>query len=83
MRSSIHGTQIEEGIAPYAFRAAHPTAINFFCFWLFQIPLAYVLAQGLAMGPNGVFWAIAASYSLSAVVGIALFRRGRWKSKTV
>ena len=60
-----------------------PTAVNFFCFWLFQIPLAWLLARRFDLGPDGVFWAIAASYSLSAVVGIALFRRGRWKTKTV
>lgn len=60
-----------------------PTWINFFCFWLFQIPLAWLLALPLELGPTGVFWSIAASYSLSAVVGIALFRRGRWKGREV
>lgn len=60
-----------------------PTWINFFCFWLFQIPLAWVLSIPMAIGPTGVFIAIAASYSLSAVVGVALFRRGTWKEKRV
>jgi putative MATE family efflux protein len=58
-----------------------PTAINFVCFWAFQIPLAWVLSRHLGLGPEGVFWAIASAYSLSAVLGIALFRRGRWKSR--
>ena len=62
---------------------ATPTWINFFCFWLFQIPLAYVLAKPLGVGPAGVFISIAVSYSLSAFVGIVLFRRGKWKQKTV
>ena len=30
---------------------ATPTWINFFCFWLFQIPLAYILAKPLDVGP--------------------------------
>ncbi len=60
-----------------------PTWINFFCFWLFQIPLAWLLAMPLGLGPAGVFVAIALSYSLSAVVGIVLFRRGKWKEKKV
>lgn len=60
-----------------------PTWINFFCFWLFQIPLAWLLAMPLGLGPAGVFIAIALSYSLSAVVGIVLFRRGAWKEKKV
>ena len=60
-----------------------PTWINFFCFWLFQIPLAWILAMPMGTGPQGVFVAIAASYSLSAVVGLLLFRRGKWKQKKV
>jgi Na+-driven multidrug efflux pump len=60
-----------------------PTWINFFCFWLFQIPLAWILAMPLGLGPTGVFVAIASSYSLEAVVGVILFRRGRWKEKKV
>jgi putative MATE family efflux protein len=62
---------------------ATPTWINLFCFWLFQIPLAWVLAMVVGIGPQGVFWAITLSYSLSAVVGLVLFRRGRWKEKQV
>ncbi len=60
-----------------------PTWINFFCFWLFQIPLAWVLSISLGWGPTGVFVAIALSYSLSAVVGVLLFRKGRWKETKV
>lgn len=60
-----------------------PTWINFFCFWMFQIPFAYILATYTAIGPAGVFWAIALAYSLSAVVGVLLFRRGKWKEREV
>ncbi|MFL9844247.1 MATE family efflux transporter [Flavobacterium sp. ST-119] len=35
-----------------------PTWVNFFGFWLFQIPLAYVLAVYFNLGPLGVFIAI-------------------------
>jgi Na+-driven multidrug efflux pump len=62
---------------------ATPTKINFFVFWIFQIPLAWVLAHSLDVGPDGVFWAIAIAYSLSAVVGVILFRGGKWKEKEV
>lgn len=50
---------------------------------MFQIPLAYILAKALDVGPTGVFVAIALSYSLSAVIGVLLFRRGKWKAKKV
>ncbi len=60
-----------------------PTLINFVCFWLIEIPLAYYLAKSLAWGPSGVFWAIAISESILAVVAIFVFRRGRWKRMKV
>ncbi|HKP72597.1 MAG TPA: MATE family efflux transporter, partial [Pyrinomonadaceae bacterium] len=60
-----------------------PTVINLFCHWLFQIPLAYVLAIRLRLGARGVFMAITLAESLIAVVGVLAFRRGRWKVQKV
>ncbi len=60
-----------------------PTFVNLFAFWIFQLPLAGFLARVAGVGHPGVYWAIAVSYSLSAVVGMVLFRRGRWKRKQV
>jgi putative MATE family efflux protein len=57
-----------------------PTVMNFFCFWLFEVPLAYVLAVHLEFGPKGIFAAIAIASSLWAVVSIIIFRRGNWKT---
>ncbi len=62
---------------------ATPTWINFFVYWLFQIPLAYALAQPLGFGPQGVFIAVAAGQTLLAVVGVIAFRRGRWKTREI
>jgi len=58
---------------------ATPTWMNFFCYWLLQIPLAWLLAEWLGLGPRGVYLAICIAESVLAVVGIALFRRGTWK----
>ncbi|MFH1573303.1 MAG: MATE family efflux transporter [Acidobacteriota bacterium] len=60
-----------------------PTVINLFCYWLFQIPLAYMLALPAGLGAQGVFVAIAVSESLIAVVAVLVFRRGRWKTQAV
>jgi putative MATE family efflux protein len=60
-----------------------PTWINLGCFWLFQIPLAWLLAIRLAMGPMGVFIAMTAAFSLLAIVSGLVFRRGRWKAVDV
>ena len=59
-----------------------PTWIDIFCFWLFEIPLAWALSR-TALGVEGVFWAVAIAYSLSAVVSTLIFRRGGWKTTTV
>ena len=56
-----------------------PTWINFVCFWLFQLPLAYLTAIILDWGPNGVFWAITIAEVLIAIIGIIWFKKGRWK----
>ena len=58
-----------------------PTAINFVCFWMLQIPLAYWLASSVSMGPNGVFLAIVLSESLVTVLSVVIFRRGHWKHR--
>lgn len=60
-----------------------PTAINFVCFWLVQIPLAWILAETFAAGPQGVFIAITVAESLLAVIAYLQFRAGRWKSRQV
>jgi putative MATE family efflux protein len=60
-----------------------PTLINLGCYWLFQIPLAYALSLPLQTGAPGVFIAITVAESLLAVVGILVFRRGKWKEKKV
>jgi putative MATE family efflux protein len=60
-----------------------PTYINLFCHWLFQIPLAYFLAIQSGFGPRGVYIAIALAESMVAVIGILLFRRGKWKERKV
>jgi putative MATE family efflux protein len=57
-----------------------PTIISFVGFWLFQIPLAYVLVKVFETGPTGVYAAIAIAESLMAIVGIYIFRKGNWKT---
>lgn len=56
-----------------------PTFVNFLCFWILQIPLAYLMGITLGFGPNGVFWAVAISETVLAIVLIVLFRKGKWK----
>src|SRR6266700_1207029 len=60
-----------------------PTWINLGCFWLWEIPLAYLLARHAGLGPRGVALAVTIAFSTVAVVSGVIFRRGRWKVRRV
>jgi len=60
-----------------------PTIINLFVFWLWEIPLAYVLGIVLGFGPRGVFIAMTIAFSTLALVSALVFRRGKWKTRMV
>ncbi len=57
-----------------------PTMINFVCFWLLQIPLAYFLAKGLDWKATGAFIAIPLAESLIALMSWYYFKKGKWKA---
>jgi putative MATE family efflux protein len=62
---------------------ATPTKINFFCYWCFQIPLAWALAHHAGLAERGVFLAILfAEFALTGA-GLVMFRRGAWKRKEI
>ena len=60
-----------------------PTMINFVCFWLFQIPLAYLLAIGLNMKSAGALIAVPAAETLIAIIAWYYFKKGKWKEVKV
>ena len=60
-----------------------PTIINLVVFWVWEIPLAWLLSSTAGLGPAGVFIAMAIGYSSLAVVSATIFRRGTWKQARV
>ena len=60
-----------------------PTLINLFCFWLIEIPLAYVLAILLGFEEKGVYVSIITAESIMSLTALMLFRRGKWKLREV
>jgi putative MATE family efflux protein len=60
-----------------------PTKINIVFFWLFQIPLAYVLAISLNWQQSGVFWGMFISEISVGLFTLWLFTKGRWKETEV
>ncbi len=60
-----------------------PTWLNLFCFWLWEIPLAWLLAYRVGWGADGVYVAITIAFSTIAVASGILFKRGKWKKSEV
>ncbi len=60
-----------------------PSVLNFICFWMLQIPLAYWLAEPMEFGPNGVFISLIIAESALTILGVLIFRRGKWKTQQV
>jgi putative MATE family efflux protein len=60
-----------------------PTIVNFFGFWLLEIPLAYWLAIRVQMQSKGAFWAIVIAEGAIAGASAILFKQGRWKRQKI
>jgi Na+-driven multidrug efflux pump len=60
-----------------------PTIVNFFGFWVIEIPLAYWLAIPMGLKSSGSFFAIVIAECSIAVASMVLFRRGRWKRQKI
>lgn len=60
-----------------------PTWINLIAYWAVEIPVAWGLAVGLDLGATGVFWSVVIGESLMAVLALAVFLRGGWRTQRV
>lgn len=60
-----------------------PTIVNFFGFWLLEIPLAYWLAIRMHLHSNGVYIAIVIAECSIAAASAVLFKRGKWKTQKI
>jgi len=57
-----------------------PTRINFFCFWLLEIPLAYLLAIVFDLKIYGISAAIVVAETILTLTAWYFFRKGKWKT---
>jgi len=60
-----------------------PTIVNFFGFWLMELPMAYLLAVTFHLASSGAYFAIVIAEGSIALAGVLLFRRGRWKRQEI
>jgi Na+-driven multidrug efflux pump len=60
-----------------------PTIVNFFGFWLLEIPLAYWLAIPMGLRSKGAYIAIVIAECAIAAASAVLFKRGKWKTQKI
>jgi Na+-driven multidrug efflux pump len=60
-----------------------PTWINLVVLWLWEIPLAWLLAHRAGLGPTGAFIAVSIAFFTLAGVSSWLFAKGHWKHHRV
>jgi putative MATE family efflux protein len=60
-----------------------PSLINFFGYWCFQIPLAYLLSKTFGYGQNGIFYSIIITEVFVMLVSAYVFKLGKWKKVQV
>ena len=60
-----------------------PTLLNFICFWIIEIPLAYIISVQFGMNEKGVFLAIVVAESCLGILGLLSFKKGKWKLREV
>ena len=60
-----------------------PTIVNFFGFWILEIPLAWWLSLHQGLHSTGVFLSIVIAQAAVAATGMLLFRRGKWKRQMI
>ncbi len=60
-----------------------PTIVNFFGFWVLELPLAWYLANHTSLQTQGALLSIVVAECSIAVISIILFRRGRWKAQQI
>jgi len=60
-----------------------PAWVTLASMWGVRLPAAYLIAVVMGLGASGAWWTMTASSVVYGVIIVALFRRGKWKSKQV
>jgi putative MATE family efflux protein len=56
-----------------------PMLVNLAALWLVQVPLAWLLARVLGLGPQGIWWGLVAGWGLQAALMVRRYRAAHWQ----
>ncbi len=57
-----------------------PMLVNLAALWLVQLPLAWLLAKGLGIGPQGIWLGLLVGWCLQAVLMVRRYHEARWQA---
>jgi Na+-driven multidrug efflux pump len=57
--------------------------ISIVAIWAIQLPLAWAIPHYTGLGVYGIRWALVITTIVTALVTLAYFRTGRWKTRKV
>ncbi len=58
-----------------------PMLITLLALWGYLVPVAYYLSKYTPLGVRGIWWAVATSYAVNAILTIIWFETGMWRKK--
>ncbi|MBL7071648.1 MAG: MATE family efflux transporter [Candidatus Omnitrophica bacterium] len=58
-----------------------PMIITLLALWGYLVPVAHYLAKHTSLGLNGIWWAVATSYVVNAVLTVLWFESGMWRKR--
>ncbi len=56
-----------------------PMFVNLAALWLVQLPLAWLLASVLGLGPQGIWWGVVAGWGVQAALMVGRYNAARWQ----
>ncbi len=60
-----------------------PMIVNMVALWLVQLPLVWVLARGLGLGSQSIWWGLVVGWAVQAALMVKRYRAARWQQKSL
>ncbi|MCD6284799.1 MAG: hypothetical protein J7M39_02655, partial [Anaerolineae bacterium] len=60
-----------------------PMLVNLVALWIVQLPLVWILARGLRLGPQSIWWGLVLGWGVQAALMVKRYRAARWQRKSL